>query len=278
VIRVICLGRDPQRATILVGTILDDGTEDQRHDGGELDQNIEGRSGCVLEGVTDGVTRDRVLVGGGAFAELGSKAAGLDVLLGVVPGATSVGHGDGELNTRHEGAGEETGGAIAAEDDTSGEGRADDENARPDHLPEGSFGGDGDATGVVGLALAGDDLGELLHALFYHVVGGFADGFHGHGREGVGHHRTVEQTREHPRVEDVDLRNFSADAIGTEEGEGHEGSGSNGETLTDGGGGVSGGIQSISAATHFRSKLGHLGNATSVVRDGSVGIDGQSHG
>ena len=253
-------------------------TEDQRHNGGKLDQDVEGGAGGILEGITDGVTSDGVLVGGGALAELGAEAAGLDVLLGVVPCATSVGHGDGELDTRDEATGEETSAAIAAEDDTGDEGRANNEDTGHDHLPEGSLGGDQDAALVIGLHLAGDNLGELFHALLNHVVGGLTDGLHGHGGESVGHHRTVKETREDPRVEDVDDGDLGADGVGTEEGEGHKGGRADGETLTDGGGGVTGGVKGISAAANLGAELGHLGDATSVVRDGTVSIDGQAHG
>ena len=121
-------------------------TENQRHNGGKLDQDVEGRTRGILERIADGVTSDSVLVSAGALAELGAETTGFDVLLRVIPGTTSVGHRDRELNTRDEATGKETSAAVATEENTGGEGGADDEDARHDHLAEGSFGGDGDAT------------------------------------------------------------------------------------------------------------------------------------
>lgn len=57
------LGGNPGGTTVLVGAILDNGTEDQRHNGGELDQDVEGGTRGILEGVTDGVTGDGVQIG-----------------------------------------------------------------------------------------------------------------------------------------------------------------------------------------------------------------------
>ena len=59
----------------------------------QFDEDVQGRSGGVLEGVADGVPDDGGLVGIGAFAAV---LAGFDEFLGVVPGAAGVGHEDGD--------------------------------------------------------------------------------------------------------------------------------------------------------------------------------------
>jgi len=65
----------PEWATLGIGAILDDGTEYQRHDGGQLDQDVEGGTGGILEGIADCITGDSVLVRGGALSEFGTEAA-----------------------------------------------------------------------------------------------------------------------------------------------------------------------------------------------------------
>src|SRR5687767_6831716 len=64
-------------------------SEDEGDGGQQLDQDVERGAGGVLQGVAHGVAHDRGLVGGGALAAV---SAGLDVLLGVVPGAPAVVH------------------------------------------------------------------------------------------------------------------------------------------------------------------------------------------
>lgn len=68
---------------------------------------MDGWSGCVLAGVTDGIASNRCLMSFGAFA---AKLACFDVLLGVVPGATSIveeeGHEDSSAGREHQEASE----------------------------------------------------------------------------------------------------------------------------------------------------------------------------
>src|SRR5690606_36745997 len=87
------------------------GREDERHDAHQLDEDVHGRPGGVLERVADGVTDDGGLVRLGALAAVG---AALDVLLGVVPCATGVGHEEGEEDTGDGGAGEEAAEGVEA--------------------------------------------------------------------------------------------------------------------------------------------------------------------
>src|SRR6266705_5150640 len=59
----------------------------QRDRAQQLDEHMQRRAGGVLERITHRVAHDRGLVGGAA---LPTVLAGLDVLLGVVPGAAAV--------------------------------------------------------------------------------------------------------------------------------------------------------------------------------------------
>ena len=62
----------------------------------ELDEDIERRTGSVLEGVSYSISYHCGLVGLGAFA---AQVALLNVLLGIVPGTAGVGHEDGKHET-----------------------------------------------------------------------------------------------------------------------------------------------------------------------------------
>ena len=261
---------------------LDDGGEDDGDDGHELDENVEGGARGVLEGITDGVTDDGSGVLGSTLtlATSGLEATGFDVLLGVVPGTTSVGGRDGHLDTGDEGTGEETGEGVLAEEDTADDGAEDDEDTGGDHLAEGTFGGDGDALLVVGFLSTVGDLGvaELTADFVDHSHGSGTDGLHGHGGEPVGEHSTDDETGEDTFVEDVDGLDLGAGDVGTIEGETDEGGGADGETLADGGGGVTGGVEGVSDVTDFGTHFGHFGNAPGVVGDGAVGVDGEGDG
>ena len=62
----------------------------------ELDEDIERRTGSILEGVSYCISYHRGLVGIGALA---AQVALLNVLFGIVPGTAGVGHEDGEHET-----------------------------------------------------------------------------------------------------------------------------------------------------------------------------------
>ena len=70
----------------------DQAGEHNGNGGAQLDQDVEGGTGGILEGVAHSVADDGGLVAVGALAAMG---AALDVLLGVVPGAAGVGHEHG---------------------------------------------------------------------------------------------------------------------------------------------------------------------------------------
>ena len=89
------------------------GGEDQADDGHDLEQDVHGRAGGVLERVADGVADDGGLVGLGALAAVG---AGFDVLLGVVPRAAGVGHEDGQREAGDQGTGKEAAEGIDADE------------------------------------------------------------------------------------------------------------------------------------------------------------------
>ena len=70
----------------LLARVREHGEQQQRHDVGDLDHGIDRRSGGVLVGIAHGIAGDGGLVGLGA---LPAVVAVLDVLLGIVPGASA---------------------------------------------------------------------------------------------------------------------------------------------------------------------------------------------
>ncbi len=100
--------------------LVEERSEHKRSDSGEFDQNVDGRSGGVLERVTNSVTDDGVSVSFGVLLEdvlstflisrgvLGHVVSSLNVLLAVVPSSTSVGEGEGNLDTGDNVTGEES--------------------------------------------------------------------------------------------------------------------------------------------------------------------------
>ena len=98
------------------------GSEDDRHDGHELDEDIDRGTGGVLERVADGVADDGGLMRVRAFAAV---RAALDILLCVIPRAAGVGHVYGEQDAGDEGACEQTAERGGAEQNAD-EQRADD--------------------------------------------------------------------------------------------------------------------------------------------------------
>ena len=120
--------------------------EHQRNDRHDLEENVHRRAGGVLEGITHGVADDRSLVRVGTLAAV---VAGLDVLLGVVPGTAGVRHEDRQRKARHERAGEQAAEGIDI-DEADDERHDDRKGAGDDHLLERRIRADGHATGGVG--------------------------------------------------------------------------------------------------------------------------------
>ena len=132
------------------------------HDDGDhahqFDEDVEGRAGGVLEGVSHGVAYNGGVVAGGVLA---AEVAFLNELLGVVPGAAGVGKEDGQDKACSKTAGKEADNTCRAKDDTHKHRNDDGKEGREDHLVLGSLGGDAHATGVVRALFSFKDAGNL---------------------------------------------------------------------------------------------------------------------
>ena len=79
-----------------MAVLLKESGNNETDDGHNVYQDVHGGTGGVLEGVTDGVPYDASRMRVGSFAAVVTV---FDVLLGVVPGATGIGHEKREENT-----------------------------------------------------------------------------------------------------------------------------------------------------------------------------------
>jgi hypothetical protein len=77
--------------------------------------------------------------------------------------------------------------------------------------------------------------------------------------------------------EDVDTGTSSSGNESTEEGKTDKASRSNGESLSDGGSGVTSGIKGISLVSNFTWESTHLSNTTGIVRDWAISVDSESN-
>jgi len=310
-----------------------EGTENEGSDGGELDENVDGGTGGVLEWVSYGISDngggvlgvlllDLLVLGGvnrlghvvtglllgevGVVGELSGgitlilegldeveehslggvtgsvKFTGFNHLLAVIPSTTSVGGGESNLDSRDDDTSEETSAGNVSEDKSDKEGRDDDDGTGGNHLGEGSLGGDTNALSVIGL-LSSHDSGVLSLDFLNHELSGISDGTHGEGREPVREHRSEKESSEGVGVEDVNgdglvegLSNTGDE--GSEKSESDKGSGSNGETFTDSGGGVTSGIELISGFSNVFLEVGHLGDTSGIIGDGTVSVNGEGDG
>ena len=79
-----------------MAVLLKKSGNNETDDGHNVDQDVHGGTGGVLEGVSDGVTDHASRVRVRSFAAVVTI---FDVLLGVVPGTTGIGHKKCEENT-----------------------------------------------------------------------------------------------------------------------------------------------------------------------------------
>lgn len=100
-------------------------------------------------------------------------------------------------------------------------------------------------------------------------------------REEIGKCRAYQGTRQGEGIDHVENKNVLTLGVGGacltvevggEERQSRKSRGTNGETLTNCGGGVTDGVQVVGDLPNLRIEGGHLGDTTGVVGDGSVGV------
>mmetsp|Transcript_42167 Transcript_42167/g.101423 ORF Transcript_42167/g.101423 Transcript_42167/m.101423 type:complete len:308 (-) Transcript_42167:1729-2652(-) len=264
--------------------------EDKRQDSHQLHDNVQGRSRRILERVTNCISDNGGLVDVRSLT-LQFRVGRLlfDVLLGIVPGTSRVGHGNGKLNSSNQGTDEKTTDSSHTEQNTSQKRGEDNHGTGGDHLLQRSLCGNSNA-GIVVRAFSRvlvKEVGLLIElALDFHnhLHGSTSDRLHCQSSEGEGDHTTDDEECESDRFEHV--HTISEQLVArrmadtghecTEESQRHKGGRTNGETLSDSSSGVSCSIQSICFFTNTWVQLSHLSNTSSVITDRTVNINGQT--
>jgi len=118
-----------------------------------------------------------------------------------------------------------------------------------------------------------------------HLHGGFSDGFHTEGSEPIRKHGSEQESGENKGVDNIDISDGEgkcgvggSSKISSIKGEGDEGGGSNSESFSNGGGGVSSGVKGVSSSSGLFSHVAHFSDSSGVVRDRSIAINGESKG
>ncbi len=266
--------------------------EHKRQDSHQLHDNVEGRSRGILERISDGVTDNGSLVDVRSLTlKLRIRGGLLDVLLGVIPSSSRVGHGNGKLDGGNESSNQETRDGHDTKQDSGEERGEDNHGTWRDHLLEGGTSRDGNAGIVVGtlgrvLVKKVGLLVELTLDFQHHLHGGQTDGLHGQSGKGKGDHSSNDEECKGEGVQDVHSEREQSVAgrvtdtgdEGSKESERHEGGGSDGESLSNSGRGVSSGVEGIGLFADSGVELGHLGDSSSVIAHGSVHINGEAGG
>ena len=264
------------------GVIHDQAREHDGHHAQQLNEDVDGRARGILERVAHGVAHHAGLV---ALAALAAEVAGLDVLLGVVPGAAGVGHVDGHQEAGDGGAGQQTDHTLEAQHHAHHDGRYHGDNGGQHHLLQAGLGAQVHAARIIGIGLAlhqARDLTELTAHLQHHALGRAAHRVHGQGGEHEGQAGADEQAHQHHGVHQGEVLEGHIRAhfldlldVGGHQSQSGQGGGADGEALAGGGSGVAQGVQCVCALAHLGLQAGHLGDAAGIISHRAVGVGGQ---
>ena len=111
----------------------DETREYDGYHGYQLDQDVDRRSGCILERVADGVADYGSFV---VVAALAAEVTCFDVLLGVVPGTARVSHEDSHYETGYSSSAEHSDYSETAQDTSCNDRSCDSYACRKDHFLE----------------------------------------------------------------------------------------------------------------------------------------------
>ncbi|OAY62630.1 hypothetical protein ACMD2_07589 [Ananas comosus] len=204
----------------------EEGSEHERFDGHELDQDVERRPGCVLERVSDGVADHSSFVGIRTFRAEHPRVLRSSSLKQITAKKWIQGNVT-NLNTRNKSARKNSREGFDAEEDPDDEWGEHDKGAGRDHLLNGGISGDLDAIGIIGLSSSLHEAGngvELPSDFLDHFQGCAADTLHGK-------HGTDDQPDEHFGGQNIDGGDSSSAYKCTKECEGYQGRRTNGKTL-----------------------------------------------
>ena len=249
--------------------------ENSGNNGHELDKDVDGRTGGILERIADGVADNGCLVGIGALAAV---VAFLNVLLCVIPCAACVGHEHCHHNAGNEGACEQTCKSGGAKDETDRQRSNNCHDAGYEHFLKSSGGGDSNASLVVGLCLAfhdARDLTELTANFLDHAVCSLGNGVHSHSGEHEREHAADEQTDNNGGAGECNLSSVQAGCLseGYKQCKCGQSSRADSEALAHCSGGVADSVELIGDLTHGVVKAAHFGDTAGVVGDRTVSVN-----
>jgi len=217
-----------------------------------------------------------------------SQFSGFNVFLGVIPSSSGVSGRGGHGASRDDSSRDDSSDGEGSNEISEHQGGQEDQSSGGDHSFEGGVGGDLDTGGMVGFDSSISDSrvsSELSLDFSDHLHGGLADGFHTESREPVREHGSDQESGKNKGVNDID----TSDGVGqvgvtgsgeesSIKGDGDQTGGSDSESFSDGGGGVSSGVKGIGSSSGIFSHVTHFSDSSGVVRDRSVAINGESEG
>ena len=280
----VCRGCRPYFSprSLQEGVIHDQTCEHDGHHAQQLDEDVDGGAGGVLEGIAHGVAHDAGLV---ALAALAAEVARLDVLLGVVPCAAGVSHVDRHEEAGNGGTGQQTDHTLEAQHHTHDDRRDHGDHGGQHHFLQAGLGAQIHAARVVGIRLALHQTGDLLELaahLQHDALRGAAHGVHGQRGEHEGQACADEQTHQYHGVHQGEILEGNVRAhfldlldVGGHESQSGQSGRADSEALAGGGGGVAQRVQRVCALANLRLQTGHLGDTAGVVRHGAVGVSCQ---
>ncbi len=265
-----------------ISTHRNEGSNDQGHNRGQLDQDVHRGTRGVLKGITHGVTGNGCFVGLAAFLE-GLAVDGhafFERLFRVVPSATGVVLEHAHQYTAHGDTREQTTQGFRTHGEAHQYGRQQGQCTRGNHLLDGCSGRDLHTLLVFGLAGTVHDAGnlaELTTHFHHHFHGRFTHSRDGQGAKEEGNHSAHEEHSQNVRLVDVNAGDARQTYVGSKEGQGRQGRRGNGKALTGSRRGVAHRVQVVRALAHLARKTAHFSNTTCVVGDRTKSVDGQLH-
>mmetsp|Transcript_7222 Transcript_7222/g.9389 ORF Transcript_7222/g.9389 Transcript_7222/m.9389 type:complete len:239 (-) Transcript_7222:1652-2368(-) len=182
----------------------------QRKHGHEFHYNIQGWTTSILERIPNSVSNNSSFMDIRSLAlQFTVRTSLFNVLLGIVPSTTRVGHTDGQLNRGNKGTYEQSRHGCYSKEDSSRKRGENDHGTRWDHFPQTGLSRDGDTCIVVrtfsGVSIQKMGLLIKLTLDFHnHGHGSFTNTLHGHGSKSEWDHSTNNQESESKGFKHVD--------------------------------------------------------------------------
>lgn len=267
----------------------EEGSKNKTVDGRKLHENIDWWSTCVLKWVSNSVTNNssnmslsslfECVVASIIFLDLRFVSTSFNVLLGVIPGSSSVRERNSNLNSRDNFSCQKSRNGLGSEEKSKQEGSDDHKASWSNHLSDTGLGTNLDAGLVIRVFLFVSDgrVFELFLDFSNHIISSNSDSAHCQGWEGIREHSSNQETRESKRLKDIYWSISSSGNEGSEKSKSNQASRSNSESFSNSGSGVSSSIKLISVLSDLWVESSHFSNSSSIVSNWSISINGQGN-